>query len=113
MSSERRVGIAVGALYIVATVAGVLGAAALGSLLQDPGALTNLAAHETQVMATAFFELVMAVAVAGVAFMLYPILTQDADTPGKQGLALWYVGTRITEARSFSRGFSACCPSSG
>jgi hypothetical protein len=39
----------------------------------------------------------MAVAVAGVAFMFYPILKQDADTPGKQGLALWYVGTRITE----------------
>jgi uncharacterized BrkB/YihY/UPF0761 family membrane protein len=48
-------------------------------------------------MATAFFELVMAVAVAGVAFMIYPILKQDADTSGKQGLALWYVGTRITE----------------
>ena len=52
-------------------------------------------------MATAFFQLVMAVAVAGVAFMIYPILKQDADTPGKQGLALWYVGTRITEGTLF------------
>jgi hypothetical protein len=101
MGSERRVAIAVGALYIVAKVAGLLAAAALGSLLEGPGALANLAAHETQVMATAFFELVMAVAVASVAFMIYPILKQDADTPGKQGLALWYVGTRITEGTLF------------
>jgi len=43
----------------------------------------------------------MAVAVAGVAFMIYPILKQDADTPGKHGLALWYVGTRITEGTLF------------
>ena len=42
-------------------------------------------------------ELVMAVAVAGVAFMIYPILRQNADTEVKEGLALWYVGTRITE----------------
>ncbi len=101
MRSERRVAIAVGALYIVATVAGLLAAAALGSSLQDPDALANLAAHETQVLAAAFFELVMAVAVAGVAFMIYPILKQDADTPGKHGLALWYVGTRITEGALF------------
>jgi hypothetical protein len=101
MSSERRVAIAVGALYIVATAAGLLAAAALGSLLQDPGALANLAAHEMQVRAAALFELVMAIAVAGIAFMIYPILKQDADTPGKQGLALWYVGTRIAESSLF------------
>jgi hypothetical protein len=101
MSSERRVAIAVGGLYIVATVAGLLAAVALGSLLQGPGALAGLAEHETRVMTAAFFQLVMAVAVAGVAFMIYPILKQDADTPGKRGLALWYVGTRITEGALF------------
>jgi hypothetical protein len=101
MSSERRVAIAVGGLYIVATLAGLLTAVTLGSLLQGPGALAGLAAHETRVMTAAFFQLVMAVAVAGIAFMIYPILKQDADTPGKQGLALWYVGTRITEGALF------------
>ena len=100
-SPERRVAIAVGALYITATVAGLVAAAALGSVLQGPDALASLAAHETRVTTTAFFELVMAVAVAGVAFMIYPILKQDANTPGKQGLALWYVGTRITEGTLF------------
>jgi hypothetical protein len=37
--SERRVAIVVGALYILATVAGLLAAAALGSSLQGPGVL--------------------------------------------------------------------------
>ena len=89
MRSERRVAIAVGALYVVATAAGGLAAAAVGSLPQGAGALAGLAAHETRVMAMAFSEFVMAVAVAGVAFMIYPILRQDADTPVKQGMALW------------------------
>ncbi len=43
----------------------------------------------------------MAVAVAGVAFMIYPILKRYADTTIKQGLAVWYVGTRITEGTVF------------
>ena len=43
----------------------------------------------------------MAVAVAGVAFMIYPILKQNTDTEIKEGLALWYVGTRITEGATF------------
>jgi Domain of unknown function (DUF4386) len=101
MNSERRVAIVVGALYIIATVAGILAAATQGSSLQSLDVLAHLAAHKTQVMVTAFFLLVMAVAVAGVAFMIYPILKQDASTPSKQGLALWYVGTRITEGALF------------
>lgn len=101
MRSERRVAIAVGALYIVASIAGLLAAAALGSLLEGPAALAGLATHENRVLVTALFELVMAVAVAGVGFMIYPILRHDADTPSKRGLALWYVGTRITEGALF------------
>jgi len=45
--------------------------------------------------------LIMAVAVAGVAFMIYPVLIRNADTEIKEGLALWYVGTRITEGAIF------------
>lgn len=101
MRSERRVAITVGALYIVASVAGLLAAAALGSLLEGPAALADLAANEKRVLATAFFELVMAVAVAGIGFMIYPVLEHDADTSSKRGLAAWYVGTRITEGALF------------
>jgi uncharacterized protein DUF4386 len=98
MRSERRVAITVGALYIATTVAGLLAAATLGSLLDGPEALAGLAEHKTRVMASSFFQLVMAVGGAGIAFMFSPVLSRDADTPSKLGLARWFVGTRITES---------------
>jgi len=91
----------VGALYIVATVAGVLMIAPLGALLEGPGILTNAAANENRVIMLVILELTMALAVAGVAFMIYPILRRNADTEIKEGLALWYVGSRITEGAIF------------
>lgn len=99
--SERTSAIAVGALYVAATVAGLSSKALSGSLLQGPGISAGLAAHETQVAAIALFLLVMAVAVSGIAFMLYPILMQDADTKAKEGLAAWYLGSRIAEGTVF------------
>ena len=101
MNSNRKTAIIVGVLYIVATVAGVLTVVPLRSLLDGPDILTNVAANENKVIMVAFLELIMAVAVAGVAFMIYPILKQNTDTKIKEGLALWYVGTRITEGVIF------------
>jgi uncharacterized membrane protein len=101
MNSNRKTAIIVGVLYIVATVAGVLTVATLGSLLDGTDILTNVAANEKQVIMVAFLELIMAVAVAGVAFMIYPILKQNTDSKIKEGIALWYVGTRITEGAIF------------
>ena len=51
--------------------------------------------------ASGLMNLVMAMAVAGVAFMLYPVLTAVADTKVKEGLSAWYVGTRLTESAMF------------
>lgn len=101
MESHRKTAIIVGVLYIVATVAGVLTIAPLASLLEGPDILTNVASNENQMIMVAFLELIMAVAVAGIAFMIYPILKLDTDTEIKEGLALWYVGTRITEGAIF------------
>jgi hypothetical protein len=101
MNSNRKAAIIVGVLYIVATVAGVLSLAPLASLQDGPDILTNIAENENQLIMVAFLELIMAVAVAGVAFMIYPILKQNTDTEIKEGLALWYVGTRITEGATF------------
>jgi hypothetical protein len=98
--SERASAISVGVLYIAATVAG-LSMAAGGSLLGGPGISADLAANETQVIVAAFSLLTMAVAVAGVGFMMYPILMQDAGSKAKEGLSLWYVGSRITEGAIF------------
>ncbi len=100
-SVYRKSAIAVGALYIAATVAGVLTVAPLGSLLEGPDMLTKIAANERQLIMAVFLELIMAFAVAGVAFMIYPILKQDAETKFKEGLAVWYLGSRITEGALF------------
>jgi len=101
MNSERKSAIMVGVLYIAATVAGALSVVFSGPLQEKPLNLINIAANEYQVLGVAFLELIMAVTVAGVAFMIYPILKQDTDTASKEGLALWYVGTRITEGALF------------
>jgi hypothetical protein len=100
-NSNRNSAIVVGVLYIVATVSGVLTVAPLASLLDEPGILANASANPQQMIALALLELTMAVAVAGVAFMIYPILKQSAGTAIQEGLALWYVGTRITEGTLF------------
>ncbi len=101
MNSSRKSAIIVGVLYIVATVAGVLTIAPLGALQEGPGILVNAAADENRMIMLVVLELIMAVAVAGVAFMIYPILKRNADTEIKEGLAIWYVGTRITEGTMF------------
>ena len=68
------------------------------SVLDDgEGILANAATHKGQLIAWALLSLVGAVAAAGVALMFYPVLNRVADTSVKKGLALWYVGTRITE----------------
>ncbi len=101
MNSSRKSAIIVGVLYIVATVAGVLTIAPLGALQEGPGILVNAAADENRMIMLVVLELIMAVAVAGVAFMIYPSLKRNADTEIKEGLAIWYVGTRITEGTMF------------
>ena len=99
MNSNRKAAIIVGVLYIVATVAGVLSMVTLGSLLKGPDILINVSANENQVIMAALLELIMAIVVAGIAFMIYPILKKNSEV--KEGLARWYVGTRITEGGIF------------
>jgi hypothetical protein len=102
--SERSTAIAVGVLYVVATLSGVLAAIALGPLGSHPETFLDLAASKPRVLTAAFFELVMAVTVAGVAFALFPVLWSDSHTLGRRGLAVWYLGSRITEGAVFLTG---------
>ncbi len=101
VSSYRKTAIWVGVLYLVATIAPVSTLGAWGTLTDDPGILVNASADEGRLILVALMNLVMAVAVAGVAFMIYPVLKRVADTTVKEGLAHWYVGTRITEGATF------------
>jgi len=99
---ERTTAVAVGLLYILATVAGF---AAL--FVNAPNVVAEMAAGRGPVLLTALLDLVMAIAVAGVAVMFYPVLVRDAHTRGKEGLAAWYLGSRITEGAVFVVGVVA------
>ena len=107
LRTDRSTAIAAGALYVAATLSGVLAALALGTLASDPLALADLAAGRARVLTAAFFELVMAVTVAGVAFAVFPVLWSDAHTQGRRGLAVWYLGSRVTEGAVFLIGILA------
>jgi hypothetical protein len=101
MSSDRKLAIWVGVLYILATVAPASSIIPWRTLTDGAGILTNTNAHEGQLIMVALLNLILAVAAAGVAFMIYPVLKRIADTGVKQGLAIWYVGTRATEGATF------------
>jgi hypothetical protein len=107
MRADRSTAITVGALYVAATLSGVLAALALGPLASEPLALADLAAGKARVLTAAFFELVMAVTVAGVAFAIFPVLWSDAHTQVRRGLAVWYLGSRVTEGAMFLTGILA------
>ena len=92
MNSNRKIAIIVGVLYIIATVAGILSVVFLGPILDGPDYLINVFENENKVRVGALFEFIMAVAVAGIPIIIYPILKKY-----NEGLALWHVGARIFE----------------
>lgn len=99
---ERTTAIVVGVLYIIATAAGPA-----AMMMNAPTGVAEMAAGKSAILIMALFQMVMAVAVAGIGVMFYPVLTRDADTRSKQGLTMWYVGTRITEGALFFVGVIA------
>jgi Domain of unknown function (DUF4386) len=82
----------VGALFLVATAAGLVGLPLQQGVLE--GDLLNRASQlGGQVAAGATLQLVMAVAVVGIAVVIYPVLRR-----GSERLALGYVAARVAEA---------------
>lgn len=93
---ERGAAVAVGVLYIVATLAGVV-AGAIGA----PTEPLAMAADRGSVLGSALAVAVMALAVIGVAVMLYPILVRDAASTVRRGMATGYLASRIAEGTLF------------
>lgn len=89
MDSDRRTGIVVGALFIVATVGSILASMALGTALDGPDYLINIAAQEGRVILAVLLFLVAASSAFATAFLLFPILRRHSE-----GLAAGYVGIR-------------------
>ncbi len=93
MISYRMTAVIVGVLFVAATVASLLVGAFLGSTLEAPNYLANVAANDTRVVIAAVFELILAVSVFGIGLVLFPILRRHAES-----VALGYVGLRLIEA---------------
>jgi len=89
VDSDRKTGIVVGALFIVATAASILGSIALGSVLDGSGYLIDVAASKSRVTWAVLLFLVAASSAFATAFLLFPILRRHSE-----GLAAGYVGAR-------------------
>jgi hypothetical protein len=81
-----------GVLFIVATVAALLTAPLLGSLLDGDGFLSAVAAHQTRLQVAALFQIVAALSIPAIAIALYPVLRQRAAA-----MALGSVAFRLIE----------------
>jgi hypothetical protein len=93
MNTSRKIAIMVGVFYIVATVAGMLSLPFTQPILDAPDYLINVSANEVQVILGALGELILAVAVAGIAIAVYPVLKKHNSS-----IAIGYFGARIVES---------------
>jgi hypothetical protein len=82
----------VGVFYIAATVAGIIGISLTQSTLDASDYLAKVSANENQMRTGALFELIMAVAVVGIAVTVYPVLRRQ-----NASVAIGYVGARLVE----------------
>ena len=99
MAPDRRAALTAGVLFIVATAATLLSAAAEHPVLTGTDYLTRIAGNTSRVSAGALLELVAAGASAGIAISLYPVLRKRS-----QGLALGAVVFRALEAVMYTVG---------
>ena len=77
-NSMRGTAIMVGALYILGTVSGVFSMVAMGSLLNTPLDLGNVAANPTAIKLGALLVLLMGLALAVIPVLMYPILSKQS-----------------------------------
>jgi nitrate reductase NapE component len=96
IKSSKRIATTVGVLFIVATVAGVLSVAFLGSVLADPNYLLNFAAKGNQIIAGALLDLVGAGAFVVLAVVIFPVLKKQNES-----MAIGYIIARSFEAVPF------------
>ena len=93
MNTYRRTAILVGALFLTAMAASLVGGGLVESAISAPHYLAAVAANETQLIAGLLLELVNAVAVLGIGILMVPILGSYNET-----MARGYLGLRVVEA---------------
>ena len=95
MSSDRKTAIIVGILFIAATAAPLLSFPFLVPL-NAPDFPAEIPGQGALLTTGALLELIMALAIAGIATTIYPVLRRH-----NEALALGYVGARILESVVF------------
>jgi hypothetical protein len=93
MESTRRTAIVAGIFYLLTEVTAIGGMLLYGSILGTPEFIVSASVDDTGVLAGAFLEVLLAIAVVGSAVTLYPILKRV-----NEGIALGYVAGRLIEA---------------
>ena len=93
--ADRRAARIAGALWIIATLADLVGVGLLGSI-NSPNYLTSIAANANQFAEGVLVFLVGAFAAATIAIALYPVLKRY-----NEGLALGAVGLRLVEGMTY------------
>ena len=90
---NKKIARTTGILFIVATVAGLLGSSLTGSIVGAPDYLVQIAVNKNLIVIGALLAFVAAAGSAGIAIALYPVLQKY-----NEGLALGSVGFRLIEA---------------
>lgn len=94
MNTNRKIAIAVGALFITATVASVLGyKVILDPILNAPDVLLSVSANITKTIVGVLIDAINSIAVVAISVMLYPVFKKHYET-----LALGYLTFRIIES---------------
>lgn len=93
MDATRRTATIVGALFLIAMAASLVGGAMVDGVLAGPDTLARAAGDTSRLTLGVALELVNALAVIGIAIALFPVFRRNAE-----GMALGYVGLRILEA---------------
>ena len=91
--SDRATAVAVGALFLVASIAGFIGLSIQESVVGGGDYLIAAAAHPDRLATGVLLQLVMGVAAVSIAVVIYPVLRR-----GTERLAMVYVVARTLEA---------------
>ncbi len=89
----------VGAFFILATAASVLAAVLIGPILSAPDYLAAMTQNANTVAMAAISMLVSVAAIIGIPVTLFPIIRAHSE-----GLALWFLSTRLLEAVFYTLG---------
>ncbi len=93
MNTNKKTAGMIGALFLTAMAASLVGGGLVELVLSAPDLLKAVSENETLVIAGVLLELLNAIAVVGIAVLVFPILKVHSSN-----MALGYLGLRLVEA---------------